>query len=93
VAEVKWTSNALSDLNQIGEHIAKDSPYYAHITVQRVFVSAEILRTFPELGRIVPEKAEETVRELIEGNYRVIYEYQQDTCWILTVHHSAKPLK
>jgi toxin ParE1/3/4 len=28
----------------------------------------------PMIGRIVPEKNDENVRELIEGNYRIIYQ-------------------
>jgi toxin ParE1/3/4 len=47
-----------------------------------------------EAGRIVPEKGEESVRELIEGNYRIIYEVVSDNLiYILTVYHSARDLR
>ena len=47
----------------------------------------------PKLGRIVPEKNDDTIRELIEGNYRIIYEVKRDdSVEILVVHHSSKPL-
>lgn len=52
------------------------------------------LKNFSEAGRIVPEKNEENVRELIEGNYRIIYEIiSEDLIYILTVYHSARNLK
>ena len=52
------------------------------------------LNWFPQTGRIVPEKNEENLRELIEGNYRIIYEIiSADQINILTVYHSARDLK
>lgn len=33
MAEVKWTETALSDMDEIGDYIAKDSVRYAELTV------------------------------------------------------------
>jgi len=44
------------------------------------------------LGRVVPELANEDVREVIVGSYRVIYRIQQDQVHILTLHHGARLL-
>lgn len=42
---------------------------------------------------MVPEVGNPTVRELIEGNYRIIYEIMsEDIVLIQTVWHSARPL-
>ena len=47
----------------------------------------------PKVGRIVPEKNDENIRELIEGNYRIIYEIRgEDRIEVLLVHHSSRPL-
>jgi plasmid stabilization system protein ParE len=47
----------------------------------------------PEIGRIVPEKNDRKIRELIEGNYRIIYQFESlDKVEILLVHHSSRPL-
>lgn len=89
-----WTDQAIEDLAGIGDYIAETSERYAKFTVQRLFDRAQILKTFPLSGRVVPEKNEETVRELIEGSYRIIYEViSQDQINILTVHHSSRELK
>lgn len=89
-----WTDQAINDLGDIGDYIAENSEKYAKLTVQKLFERTEILKTYPQAGRIVPEKNEENVRELIEGNYRIIYEIaSSDQVNILSVYHSARDLK
>jgi len=68
VAEIVWTSNALTDLNEIGEYITSDSPKYAELTVSKLYHKVEILSVYPNSGRVVPETGQENLRELIEGN-------------------------
>ena len=92
MAEIVWTSNALTDLSEIGEYIATDSPKYAEITINKLYHKVKILIENPRIGRIVPETEKEDLRELIEGNYRIIYETINDKIFILTVHHSARIL-
>lgn len=45
-------------------------------------------------GKLVPEHDDSNFRELIEGNFRIIYKivsnHQID---ILTIHHSSRDLK
>ena len=89
-----WTDQAINDLGDIGDYIAENSEKYAKLTVKKLFERTDILKTFPQAGRVVPEKNEENVRELIEGNYRIIYEIvSADQIDILTVYHSARDLK
>jgi len=50
-----------------------------------------ILKTLPESGRVVPELGISQIRELIEGNYRIVYRLlSKELVEILTVHHSAR---
>ncbi len=93
MAEVIWTSHALNDLREIGEYILKDSPRYAELTVSKLYHKVAILQRHPKAGRTVPEKGLESLRELIEGNYRIIYEMVNDKVFILTVHHSSRILE
>ena len=88
-----WTDQAIDDLQNIGDYIAENSEKYAKLTVRRLFERVEILKQFPNAGRIVPEQNEEQVRELIEGSYRIIYERFDDRINILTVYHSSRELK
>ncbi|MBX9657643.1 MAG: type II toxin-antitoxin system RelE/ParE family toxin [Nitrospiraceae bacterium] len=48
---------------------------------------------FPQSGRIVPEVNDPAVREVIHGNYRIVYRLIHDQIHILTVHHTARLLR
>jgi len=90
MARVTWTGQALEDLDVICEFIARDAPRYAQVFAQRAFESVERLELFPRSGRIVPELQIETIREIIFGNYRIIYRIKKGEVEILTVFHSAR---
>ena len=46
---------------------------------------------FPLSGRIVPEVGDETIREILLGNYRVVYRVLlHDTVQVLTIYHGAR---
>ncbi|MBS1502446.1 MAG: type II toxin-antitoxin system RelE/ParE family toxin [Bacteroidetes bacterium] len=93
MVEVNWTKQAINDVDKIAEFIAKDSEHYAKIQVQRFFLAAKVLERHPKSGKMVPEKQDPLIREIILGSYRIIYsivsESQVD---IITVHHSKRLL-
>ncbi len=94
MARLNWTDLSIEDLINIAEFISKDSVRYSVIQIKRIRERAKLLKTQPFLGRIVPEIKDESVRELILGNYRIIYRIvTEDRIDILTVHHSAKLLR
>jgi addiction module RelE/StbE family toxin len=94
MARLNWTELSINDLINIAEFISKDSVKYAVIQIQRIRERARLRKTQPFLGRIVPETNNESIRELILGNYRIIYKIiSKERIDILTVHHSAKLLK
>ncbi len=92
MVKVSWTDQALDDLEAICLFIARDAPRYAEIFADRAFVATERLGQFPLSGRIVPEIGREDIREIILGNYRVIYRVLPDEVEVLTVHHGARLL-
>jgi len=94
MVEVNWTNQAIEDINNIAEFIAKDSAKYAQIQVKRFFDRAEVLTHQPKSGRIVPEISQTGIRELIQGNYRIIYRIVSSRrVDVLTVHHSRRLLR
>lgn len=92
MAEVRWTLQATDDLDSIAEFIAKDSPQYARLFVTDVFQAVERLSEFPQSGRIVPELNDPIVREIILGNYRLVYRFKAKLIVLLTVYHGARLL-
>ena len=92
MAEVKWTPQAAADLEAITEFIALDSPAYAAKLALGIFETVEQLVSFPASGRVVPEIGQTQIREVLEGNYRVIYRFKKQVVEVLTIHHGARIL-
>lgn len=92
MAEIRWTPQASDDLEAIAEFISVDSPHYASIFALDVLQAVERLELFPDSGRIVPELDEHSIREMILGNYRIVYRATYTDVEILTVYHSARLL-
>ena len=94
MVSVRWTDIAVENLADIGEYIGKDSIKYAKIVVKNLFASTNILKQQPRIGRMVPEFNHPGIRELIRGNYRIIYRIIDERhIDVITVHHSARLLK
>lgn len=71
--QIVWTPAARDDLKEIVSYIAHDDPAAARRLGEKIIGSVEILRTMPQSGRKVPERDDETIRELIRVNYRIIH--------------------
>jgi len=92
VAEVRWTPQAAGDLEAITEFIALDSVAYAKKFASETLDAAGQLEAFPESGKVVPEIGQTQIRELLKGDYRIIYRVKGDRVEILTIHHGARVL-
>lgn len=92
MAEVSWTDQALQDVDNIAEYIAKDSRHFATIQVNLFFEHVQILTEKPLAGRVVPEFHIKSIREIIVGNYRVVYRVRAAVVEVLTIHHAARLL-
>ena len=92
MAEIRWTPQAADDIETITEFISADSPRYAQLFAMDIFSAVEVLVDFPESGRIVPEMNDHALREVILGNYRIVYRFRSSVVEILTVYHGARLL-
>jgi len=70
---IVWSPLALERIGEIASYIAQDNPEAARLWVEDIFASVKNLSRFPESGRRVPEVRRKDLRELVMGNYRVIY--------------------
>lgn len=93
MAKIVWTEIAIDDLNNIATFHSQYSDNFASVLIKKLFNKPKILKEMPELGRVVPERDNESIRELIEGNYRIIYFFDReiDTVEIITIHHASQP--
>lgn len=86
---VRWTPQAADDLQAIYDFIARDSSYYAQLTVENIIGSIDLLERFPLMGRQVPERPREDLRELIKPPYRIVYRVSE-VIKILTIFRTSR---
>lgn len=90
---VLWTEPARDDLREVFQFIRHDNPTAAQRVIREIQEKVGRLARFPLSGREVPELAGEGLREVIVGNYRVIYRLVGHTVEILTVIHSRQKIE
>ena len=93
MVKIKWSDAAKSDLKGIFEYLSYDSPQYAEYLFERIFESIDNLKKFPEMGRRVPELKDPNMRELILQNYRIVYQYIENSIEIITIFHGKRLLR
>ncbi len=67
MTKLRWTTQAVEDVEAIRKFIANDSDAYADLVVARLLEAVGRLELFPRSGRIVPELADPQLREIIES--------------------------
>ena len=90
MTRVLWAPQAIQDVEAIRAYVARDSAHYADLVVERIVAAVGRLENNPRSGRIVPEVGDESVREVIHGNYRIVYRLKRDVVEIATVFHGAR---
>ena len=88
--KIVWTLRSREDLRDIATFIAKDNPPAA--LKLGVFARVDTLEKLPELGRVVPERNQPDLREIVVKNYRVVYRvrHKDKLLEILRVWHGAR---
>lgn len=90
---VIWTRQAVEDVEAIKAYVARDSARYAVLLAERLVAAIEHVGLFPESGRVVPEVNDATLREVVSGNYRIVYRVLSEVVEIVTVYHDARLLR
>lgn len=90
--KIRWTDSARADLRAIHAYIARDSAVYAQRMVERLRKAVERLKRFPGSGARVHEWDRPDLREVVVGNYRVVYRLKESVVEIITVIHAASRL-
>ena len=90
--KIIWSPLAIDRASEIAEYIAQDKPSAAEKWINTVFSKVGQLKTSPEIGRVVPDIRNSQFRELIYGNYRIIYRIEKTQISILTIRHGKQIL-
>ena len=90
--KIIWTELAVEKPEEYADYIALDKPGAALKWVESIQNSVDRLLEFPQIAREVPEICRADIRELIEGNYRIIYRLETDGLSVLTIRHTKQLL-
>ena len=90
--KIVWSPLALTQAEEIACYIAEDNRSAAERWLMGLFTEVDRLADYPESGRHVPEIRRSEVRELIYGEYRIIYRTKTAAVAILTVRHGRRLL-
>ena len=93
MVQINWTFQAKDDLKNIASYISFDSKQYAKLQVLKIRNLTKLLKSHIRICKVVPEFGNINIRELVTGNYRIIYRIvTEDQIDILVIHHSARDL-
>lgn len=85
---VRWLTDALSDLDAIGTYIAEDDEQAAARIVQRIFEAVALLSWHPKLGRLLADG--DTRRLTVTGTPYIAFYRLRDQIESLAVLHGAR---
>jgi toxin ParE1/3/4 len=90
--QVIWSEIAVEDLREIVQFIALDDPAAAAKLADRILSRVEMASEFPLANRVVPEREDPSIREIILRPYRIIYQTDDErgAIHILRVWHAAR---
>ena len=88
---IDWSMDAIEDVEIHQSYIENDSPLAALRWTEEIFAKEKLLEENAFLGRMIPEENKPTRRELIIGNFRLMYEVVSDsTIVILRIKRSKQ---
>jgi plasmid stabilization system protein ParE len=85
--KIIWSPLAIERLENIFEYIKKENEVAAYRMTGRIVKKVETLSEYPNRGRKVPESNSEEVREVFEGQYRIIYRISTKRIYILSIRN------
>lgn len=88
--DLKWTSQALSELSRLYEFLAPVNRLAAARTVQSLAAASATLLAKPRIGEKLQEFEPREVRRILVGHYEVRYEIQASTIYMLRLWHTRE---
>jgi len=90
--KIVWSPLAIDRASEIAEYIPIDKPSAADKWINSIFSKVKHLESSPKSGRVVHEIGNDQFRELIYGNYRIVYRVEKKQVSILTIRHGKQIL-
>ena len=92
--EIFFSESALLDLEEIKKYYLEEGvPHIGENFVTSIIEHTEALLVNPDIGRIVPEFQESSIRELIHPPFRIVYLRETSSIHVVRVWRSERLLK
>jgi toxin ParE1/3/4 len=85
---IRWTEQALADLESVHDYISRDNVRAAERTIESILRGLETAAAFPHSGRNATRMS--GTRELILAPYIVVYRVKPDCIEVLAVLHGSR---
>ena len=91
---IRFAESAVADLEEIKRWYAEqDVPDGGDRLISEIFERVETLRDHPDIGRVVPEFDQPSLRELIHAPFRIVYRREPKHVRIVRVWRSERLLQ
>jgi len=87
---VVWSRGAHRELDEAIGHIAQEAPNAARDLLARILSAAASLESLSERGRVVPERADPAIRELLIQPFRLVYSVDTEDVVVLGLIHQRQ---
>lgn len=92
--KISFSKSAIDDLKSIKDcYQEQGTPQIGQDLVVSIVEHIETLEAHSDIGRVVPEFSDESIRELIHSPFRVVYLRESDSINIIRVWCSQRLLK
>jgi len=89
---IVWSPLAIERIREAAEYIAQDKPGASARWAAGAIAAVERLGKMARSGRMVPEIGRPDVREILYGEYRILYRVLDRAVYVLTVRHGRRIL-
>ena len=87
-----WTDEDKEDLRDVLHYLSRYPSTYVDNWSDQLSHKLNLLTSFPEMGRMYPDRNLKYLREILIGSYRLLYIYINDQITIIRVKHQASEL-
>ena len=90
VRSVVWSQSAQLVLDEVIAYINQESPQNARQVLLAALGAADSLAILAERGRVVPELADSSIRELVVLKYRLLYRVSDSVVTVVAFLRGAR---
>jgi plasmid stabilization system protein ParE len=89
---LRWSERAAEDLRELLQYLSQHDPDIARSLAERIVAKLDATTAFPLSGRIVPEKGDPAIREVILSPYRLVYfvDEGKEAIFVVRLWHAAR---